>query len=290
MNICNLEYANNIVSSIEEFLYFSNIEEFKNNKDIKILEQYVEKNVEELRNFNLSDYLASSDDFKSTIEYLFDSYDLVMSDFVSDITSSIVKSKSNISPNFSSTEVVDLFHTLPLIKADFENKINGSIIKEILIGDPKNNKYVSSNEEITQNLSILKNKAFREIQQFLKSKNLLKRNIIDLYNDKNNIVDYSAYKEVINTLDKYFFSGENFAMIDTYSGKRIPNLDMKINSSEDILNAYYNGILLSNFDSVVSTYYEGILDVNYNMFNDLRSNLNSENKYELKIKGIKTDY
>ena len=43
MNICNLEYANNIVSSIEEFLYFSNVEEFKDNRR-EYLQHFLENN------------------------------------------------------------------------------------------------------------------------------------------------------------------------------------------------------------------------------------------------------
>ena len=290
MNICNLEYADSILSSIENFLYFSDLDSLKETKDVTILEKHVLDELVNLKEFNLSSYIATSTEFKQSIDYLFNSYDLVISDFMSDITSSIVKTKSNVSTKFSSVEIVDLFHTLPILKSEFENKTNSEIVRNILIGDTNNKSYVSSNEEVIKNLNNYKNKLFIEIQQFLKDNKKWKRKIINLYNDNGDILDYTAYKEAMIALEKYFFNGDNFTMIETYSNKLIPNLDSSLKLNNDVLSAYYAGILLSNFDSVMSVYYSDILNVNYNMFNDLRSNLTSENKYTLKIEGIKTTY
>ena len=111
----------------------------------------------------------------------------------------------------------------------------------------------------------------------------------DLYNEDMDLANYSYYQKVMNELDAYFFERGNFPLIETYMDKRIPNLSMNIATNEATFDAYNAGILLANFDSVMQEYYSDILNINYNTFNDLRSNT-GENKYTLRIEGLKTEY
>lgn len=290
MSVCNLKYADSIISSVENFLYFSDLESFNLAGNISTLESHVLSDVPDLKEFSLSSYMAESPEMRQSIDNLFELYGVDASNLGLGAAATSAKAKSNATINFSSTEIVDLFHTLPILRSEFENKMNSEIIRNILIGKSDSETYVHTNEEVTKNLNAYKNSLFQEIQKFLIDKKVWKREAIDLYTDNDDVVDYTTYKEVMAALEKYFFSGDKFTMLETYSGKKIPNLDSSLKLSEETLSAYNAGVLLSNFDSAISTYYSDILDVNYNMFNDLRSNFAGENKYTLKIEGIKTDF
>lgn len=289
MNKCNLAYINSIISAVETFFYY------EDDKSLVNLENYVKAEVSGLSgDFSLETYMTGSSEFADAFKALIDIYNLPATDYLKNTESIEVKTKSNIAPNLSSTTINDLFHTLPLVKANFQGNVTADIIKEIIVGKGSSDKYVSSNEEISSNLSDLKNRLFKQIQQFLLDKKKLNDKVdkvVDLYNENGDVADYNYYKKVMMLLDQYFFSGENFSLIQTYSNKKgIPNLSMDLQSNSDIFEAYNAGILLANFDTVLQEYFSDIIDINYNLFNNLRTNISGENKYSLKIKGIKTDY
>lgn len=289
MNKCNLAYINSIISAVETFFYY------EDDKSLVNLENYVKAEVSGLSgDFSLETYMTGSSEFADAFKALIDIYNLPATDYLKNTESIEVKTKSNIAPNLSSTTINDLFHTLPLVKANFQGNVTADIIKEIIVGKGSSDKYVSSNEEISSNLSDLKNRLFKQIQQFLLDKKKLNDKVdkvVDLYNENGDVADYNYYKKVMMLLDQYFFSGENFTLIQTYSNKKgIPNLSMDLQSNSDIFEAYNAGILLANFDTVLQEYFSDIIDINYNLFNNLRTNISGENKYSLKIKGIKTDY
>lgn len=286
MSKCNLDYIDKILGAIEVFL-FSDGE-----KTLQNLENHVKRVIPGLnQEFSLETYFVSSVDFKEAFENQAELYGVNITDFIKDIDSVNVKAKSNIAPNFSSNKITDLFHTLPLVRANFESSMNSDILREIIIGKGDSKNYVSTDAEVSNNLASLKDKLFRQIQQFLIKNGLLTTAEQPLYNENNDVIDYNYYRQVMMMLDNYFFSGEKYPLIKTYSNKKgIPNLALDINTNTDLFNAYNAGILLSNFDTVLQEYFSGIIDINYNLFNNLRANLEEGNKYSLKIEGLKTAY
>lgn len=287
---CNLEYTGDILDAIEDFLY-SNRNESKDNKSLENLEKYVKAEIPAVGDFKLSTYVSNSPEFKDKLQELFEDHELDIKDYIPNITSTIVRTKSNITKNFSSEDIIDLFHTLPLIKSRFDGKVNSSIIRSAFIGGKESKKFVDSDEELSRNLNGLKDSLFIDIQDFLRDKGLLKEPSKSLYNDHGAVESYDRYTKVMNLIDDYFFNNaKDFTLMGSYSSdKKIPNLSFD-EHGERIIDAYNNSIFLSNFDSVVSDAFSGIIDINYNMFNDLQSVTNGENKYSKKIQGIRTDY
>lgn len=285
MSKCNLDYVNKILNVIDDFLFS------KQNRTLESLEAYVKAEVPELEGDFLLEAYFTNKDFKESFELQASLYGLDITEFIKDLDSINVKTKNNIAPNFSSSKITDLFHTLPLVKLNFESELNGNILREILIGDGSSKSYVSSNSEISSNLASLKNRLFDNIQRFLIKKGILTTDVESLFTEDGDVTDYNHYKKVMMMLDDYFFSGENFPLIKTYSNKKgIPSLPEDLVANSDIFDAYNAGVLLSNFDTVMQEYFSGIIDINYNLFNNLRSNLEEEDKYKLRIEGLKTEY
>ncbi len=291
MSKCDLQYVQRILGAVEDFLVY------EDNRTLENLEAYVKREVPELgQDFSLETYFVNSPEFKQTFEMQSELYGLPIGDYIKEKDSISVRTKSNIAPNFTSSQISDLFHTLPLVKANFEDQMNGDILKEIFIGKKTSNKYVSSDIEINENLITLKNRLFLQIQKFLIANKsvggLSKSDIKPLYNNSNDVEDYAYYQRVMLLLDDYFFKNETkFKLITTYSNKKgIPNLSMDISTNEDMFNAYNAGILLSNFDTVIQEYFSGIININYNLFNNLRTNVSEGSKYTLKITGLQTEF
>lgn len=284
MNLCNLEYIYDITNAIEMFF------ELETDQSLQNLEKYVKGEIPGLnQDFSLETYIANSFDFKENFQAIVELHELSLAEYLPNLNSAQARTKSNITPNFSSSKISDLYHTLPLVKEHFEGMVNSSVIKEIIIGDKKSKTYVETDEEVSANISSLKNRLFNTIQDFLSKKGILKEEIKPLYNENGDLNDYSHYKRIMNMLDHYFFNAQNFTLIPTYSGKKIPNIDMDITVENQILEAYNAGAFLSNFDTVLAEYFSGIVDINYGLFNNLRTNTGS-NKYRLKIEGLKTEY
>lgn len=283
MDQCKIEHAGDIIRSIQAFLYRSD------KKDLKTLESYVKIRVPLAGDFSLAQTVSTDKIFKKDVEKVLQQYGMVLSDFVKDMTSSIVKTKSNAAIHFTSTEIIDMFHTLPMVKSAFESKITSDIIRETVIGSKDSKTYVSTNDEVTRNLSNLKEKLFSQIQDFLIKKKVITGPIQKLFTQKGDVENYTYYTSIMKKLDVYFFESENFSLIKTYSGQSIPNLAIETKEDEETLDAYNSGIFLNNFDSVISAYFSGVIDVNYTMFNDLQAT-SKVPKYSVKIEGLKTDY
>lgn len=280
MDQCKIERSKDILNSIEDLLYF------KENVTLEDLEDTVQIEVSDIGDFKLAQYVASSTEFKESLEKLLRQYNLNLSQILPDVVSSIVTTKSNVASNFNSVEILDMFHTLPMIRSAFEGKVNAEVIKKVLIGNKNSKTYVQTDEEVTRNLTDLKNELFKEIQEFLISKRLLSGKPKVLIDSQGGIKDYAYYIQVMQQLNKYFFEDTNFSMISTYNGKKIPDITV---DSTDIVNAYNAGVFLNNFDSVISNYFEGIVDINYLDYNNLQTTT-SDPKYKKKIEGLKTDY
>jgi len=286
MSKCNIDYISQIINAIDDY--------FSENKDgnLENLELYVKEEVPRLEgDFSLDTYFVNSQEFKNQFNTVLKSYGLVLSSFVKDLDSKEVHTKSNITQNFSSGNIASLFHTLPLVRSNFERISTEKILNSIFIGSKDDINFVQNNSEITNNISKLKSELFEDIQKFLIKNNVLVGEVKPLYNSHYDVVDYAYYQRVMGLLDAYFFSGKIFKLIKTYSNKRgIPNLSLNTISNEEIFDAYNAGILLSNFDTVLAEQFSGIININYNLFNNLRSSIDKEDKYTLKIQGLKTEY
>ena len=285
MSVCSLENIDEISDAIVEYFELRKITPDTYNTEK--LEKFVADELD-FPYFKLKEYLKLPEGEEEAIR-LFDRYlNSNVSDFVSGTSVKDI-TKSNVSKEFSSNSVTDLFHTLPLAKSYFEGEVNGKIIKEILIGDASKDTYVANSMELSANLNNLKNKLFIDIQKFLiGTGDLTNSETFDLYDDKGNVKDYDFYKAVMNKLNDYFFNGVYNTV--EYNGIKVPNINDDLNTSKHIYDAYNAGILLSNFDSVLNTYFHGLVDINFNYFNNLTSNIGSGDKYTLKIEGIKTAY
>jgi len=282
---CNPEYLSKIISTLEDYFYF------EENINSENLENYVKSKVKGVSlDFSLQTWYWNSEEFKDAFNNFMVAFALPLNDFIKKAKTTTSAAKSNVAPNFSSSRITDLFHTLPLIKANFEGKANKLILGSILIGDKSSDKFVTTDTEVSDNFTKLKNDLFIDIQKFLIDQGLLKKEVANLYNEKKDVINYAYYKKVMNLLDNHFFTSERYSLIDTFSKKKIPNLTNNTTKDADVINAYNAGILLSNFDTVLQEYYSGIIDINYNLFNNLRSNIGKDNKYTLKIEGLKTDY
>ena len=286
MSTCSTIQAIKIRNSLEE--YFEIWNPTKDTFQLADLEKSIASD-SKINNFKLKDYLIVPE-INTTVINLFNAHLFSeVADIIPATSDESLHTKSNVVKDFSSNTIVDLFHALPLAKLKFEQDINGELIKEILIGDPSISTYVKNNGELTNNFNKVKNNKFRQIQEFLKGKGKLLGEVDNLYDENGNIKNYTYYKTIMTTLSDYFFRG-NFEMMESYSGKKIPNINLDLVEDKDIYDAYNNGILLSNFDSVINIYFKGLVDVNFNYFNNLLSNVGTNDKYTLKIEGIKTAY
>ena len=95
----------------------------------------------ENQEFSISDYVEASSDFKNALIDKLVSYGANVKDFVTIDAGTEKSTKSNTNSDFSSGQLTDLFHTLPLAKANFESSVNGMILTSIFIGSPQSEKY-----------------------------------------------------------------------------------------------------------------------------------------------------
>ena len=123
MDQCKIERSKDILNSIEDLLYF------KENVTLEDLEDTVQIEVSEIGDFKLAQYVASSAEFKESLEKLLRQYNLNLSQILPDVVSSIVTTKSNVASNFNSVEILDMFHTLPMVKLGFDNYLNLKLAK-----------------------------------------------------------------------------------------------------------------------------------------------------------------
>lgn len=288
MSTCTIEMAAKISSSMQE--YFELEAPDKDNFVLAHFDNFISTE-QNIPNFTTAEYIKLSSELDKTVSNLFTNRLLTeVSAILADTSVKKVIPKSNVVKEFSSNTIVDLFHALPLAKSYFEGSVNGKILKEILLGASTATTYVSTSAELTANLNNLKNNLFKEIQQFLIDKKLISNSeVFDLYDKQGNVISYDNYKHVMNTLSNYFFRG-SFDMITSSTNKKIPNLTADFQLERDIYDAYNAGILLSNFDSMLNVAFAGLVDVNFNFFDNLTSNIGTNDKYTLKIEGIKTAY
>ena len=180
MSVCSLENIDEISDAIVEYFELRKITPDTYNTEK--LEKFVADELD-FPYFKLKEYLKLPEGEEEAVR-LFDRYlNSNVSDFVSGTSVKDI-TKSNVSKEFSSNSVTDLFHTLPLAKSYFEGEVNGKIIKEILIGDASKDTYVANSMELSANLNNLKNKLFIDIQKFLiGTGDLTNSETFDLYDD-----------------------------------------------------------------------------------------------------------
>ena len=273
MNKCSLSQQNDLIDEAE--LYF-----LDNTKtDLKDLESQL-ASVLGINEFNINDYL-----------YIEGLKDLLIQHSMIEGVVNTPSFKSNVVNNVSSFEINDLFHGIPVAKNFFKSYVNNLIINKYLIGDKNLGHYVSSDEELTKGLQDLKNEVFKELQQFLIDQGLLvtTKEPKDLFDKNYYLNSYEHYKYIMELASNYFFSGNNFELIKSYSNKIIPNINLDIINHKDVYEAYSNLILLSNFDSIVSRDFGQLLSVNINEFNNLDTQLDF-GKYKRKVDPKSTLY
>jgi len=276
MSICRLEpeYIKSILTIIEDYLYFEDSIDLSNKEKISNLEESVvyemnQQGFEDFDSFNLKDYISESKkDFKPKLEKILETYGVEIPRNLLG-TPSMNHMKTNISKEFITYDINDKFHTLPMVKLGFDNYLNLKIAKAAIIGSKDSKTFVTDDKEVTNNLNDLKSELFDEIQTFLINNKLLKvSEKKPLFNPDGSVKSYTHYTSVMKKLENYFFNGKNFNIIKSYNElSKVPNIEGSDEIDTSIKEAYYNGIILNNFDTIISS--TDLIDVNYNQYNNL---------------------
>lgn len=282
---CTLEIQEKVIDALVNYLSFELEDSTAFN--MKDMNSYIGEDLG-LSEFDLSSlFIEFSEENKDEINELFS--DLTMGSFSNQVA--ITGRIKRDTTRFTSLDVLDLFHTLPLAKAYFEGVTGGLIVDHVFVGKNPKTPYIGSNDEMTRSLGELKESLFISIQEFLIDRNLLQRKKpYSLFNKNRSLRDYDDYKRVMNAIEKYFFEGGNYNLIDSRTGKKVPNIDVPIDTDEDIYNAYNQAVLLTNFDTIIKDLYGDLIEVNFDKFNDLEDYMDGDSKYKLNIEGLKTLY
>lgn len=187
---------------------------------------------------------------------------------------------SNIIKNVRSYSIDDLFHGLPAAKVEFEGYSTRLLVGEGILGKNNKSSYAFSDNDLNNNFKDLKNNLFEKIQKFLTKKNKYRGKIFPLF-DKDGVVDYNHYVNIMNILDQYFFNNLEMPTITSYTGKKVPELSYNFNTNRDIFEAYYDMIVLTNFDSVINSKFSKYFKVNINKMNLLDLDTGDNLKYTL---------
>lgn len=195
---------------------------------------------------------------------------------------------SNILRDVRSYSIDDLFHGIPAAKVEFDGYVKRVVIGDGVLGKNNDDTYAVNDEQLNNNFTRIKSDLFNKIQKFLISKNLYHGDVLPLYNEEG-IANYDSYVNIMTIINDYFFNNPEIPIIKSYTNKKIPNLSVS-DANKPILEAYYNMILLSNFDTVISTKFKNFFKVNLNKFNLLDSGFGENLKYYLKFDPITTPY
>lgn len=287
MSVCGFNKQQEIYDAIEDFFIEEPIE-----ITIEALDKHVNAYTGE-SDFSFSQFMGSGieNDITNNINELFEAFNITLVDLMKSTQSIVLNSKANVIEKLSSDNFIELFHTLPMAKSYFENSSKIQIMQALLIGNSNSKTFVQKDSELSENIHQLKKDLFDSIVKFLKEKNIIAISAkYKLYN-KDNLVNYNDYKKVMNLLKDYFFSGENFKLIESYSGSVIPNLTADITKNKSLYDVYNAGILLANFDNVIKKYFSGLINMDYKKINSLDNPVGgTENRYKIQIEGMKTLY
>ncbi len=187
---------------------------------------------------------------------------------------------SNIIKNVRSYSIDDLFHGLPAAKVEFEGYSTRLLIGDGILGRNNKSNYAFSDIDLNSNFKDLKNNLFEKIQKFLTKKNKYRGKISPLF-DRDGVVDYNHYVNIMNILDQYFFNNLEMPTITSYTGKKVPELSYNFNTNRDIFEAYYDMIILTNFDSIINSKFSKYFKVNINKMNLLDLDTGDNLKYTL---------
>lgn len=235
------------------------------------LEQMI-VNVANIQNFKF-EHVADDKDIVTLLKSILPEVDLSNKD------GSIIP-YANIVTEIKSYSIDDLFYKIPSAKAEFEGYSTRMFLGRGILGVNKNSEYSLDNKSLNENFSNLKGELFEKIQKFLRNKGYYTGNIIPLFDSKG-VVNYKAYSNIMNLLSGYFYNPGNFTINRSSEGKAIPDLDGNLNNRRDVFEAYYNMIILSNFDSIIATKFNSFFKVNINKFNQLNSKFADVDKYSL---------
>ena len=296
MSVCRIEseHIRQTLSEIEGYLFMNEDLDLANAESLADMEKEVTTNLRkdlsltDFTEFKLMDYLENFPDFKENVEALFEDYMIeVPTGMVG--TPAMGLMKTNVSGKFSTGDINEMFHTLPMVKLGFDNYLNLKLAKATFLNDAKSKFFVTTDKDVTNNLNDLKEELFQDIQKFLIANKLLVENE-RLFTETGAIRDYKHYQMVMTKLENYFFKNKKFKLVNSYNNDRkVPNIEGEEagNITEEIRKAYYNGLILNNFDTVVGS--SGKVDVNYNQFGNIWSD-STEIKYRKTFEGLKTTY
>lgn len=283
MNICDINHQNKILEVMDDYFYdLEDISDFK----MSDLEQEITLQLKIKFNFGLvSDNKPILDKIVKEVNELTNNAPGVALDILSKIPK-VTPPRSNFLSNISSFTIDDLFHSSPSAKSDFDNYIRSMILGHGLL-KRGNVVGIKTDEDVTQNFMDVKNNLFKNIQDFLRHNGLFNEQTQELYIQ--GVPNYDHYVKVMKTIHDYFFDSGLVPTRKSYTGKTIVELPNNINENRNLLEAYYNTVLLSNFDSVIRSKFSSMFNVNINKFNILETNLNLD-KYSTSFNTESTLY
>ena len=252
-------------------------------------------------NFTFSGFLSNLDkDELDSIVSIINEVGLNSSDFFDSNNIKITENKHAIIPQLASSgDILELFHNQAHLRQRFTNWVTPKIAQATFIGDPKSEYYVRFDSEVSENFLRLKQDAFKELITFLKETKVNGNNLLGssdnfkLFLD-GGAVNYTDYVRVMKIAANYFLDSGQFKKTKSYvSEKEFPLMSYDLESSNDskVVKAYFNTILLNNFDFIINQLGTGvIIDFNYLGSFNSNSDLVKNPKYRKKIKGLHTDY
>ena len=211
------------------------------------------------------------------------------------------KPVTNINVIFTSPTVTDLFDTLHVAEAYFENRVNYLIRGASRMNDKNSDHYTKNDEELNRNFKKLKNDLFETIVRFLKKNGVTlpyeeyfvgDTFTSTLYNSKYQFQNYDKYKEILKALETYFLGPNEENAILSSTDRKIPNLkgDIRTLADREKFDAYNAAIFLANFDTIINKYKGNTISMDFSRMNQFTDGTETEKKYKLNATGEKNPY
>ena len=211
------------------------------------------------------------------------------------------KPVTNINVIFTSPTVTDLFDTLHVAEAYFENRVNYLIRGASRMNDKNSDHYTKNDEELNRNFKKLKNDLFETIVRFLKKNGVTlpyeeyfvgDTFTSTLYNSKYQFQNYDKYKEILKALETYFLGPNEENAILSSTDRKIPNLkgDIRTLADREKFDAYNAAIFLANFDTIINKYKGNTISMDFSRMNQFTDGTETEKKYKLNATGDKNPY
>lgn len=220
------------------------------------------------------------------VRHLLNSYGIDTTSLLEE-SSGLIVPKTNTVELINSHDIDDMFHGIPAAAKYFEGRSNRQVATEAWLNRGEASNYVENNETVSKNMQYLKNDLFKNIQEFLIEKGELpgETTAKALFDDFR-LVDFAYYNRVMETAANHFFKGD-YAMLNSYTNKKIPNISKDNTLGNKVYEAYSDLIFLANFDTVIKNNFGHMIKIN-GKFLDTIEGSPTHDKYSVKADAVST--